>query len=382
MNILLISDNNEFAEKLKEKLVFLRKDDVINIANYGDDFPTSDVILVHDNSVDTLNLIENLRKFQNLCIILITDSYDRRLILSAVDIGIDDFILANAGNFEFVIRIVRSMKQISVKKLAYRNFEMLKQSNIVDEFSGFYRYEYSRMLLNDYKSGTFMALTPCDKTEFSEEKIADAIKSTLRMSDIAFWGDGAIFYVFLVETDYNGAVTVFNKINSIISVKGGFSDILHKNFEKEALNYMSKAKDGEYLFGETEENTLDEWLLDASSGGYKLFRKVFNNKLEKVIAPVFYRLQKSYETKLQDTEIEQQVDMEQCIFSLKNKTNKSSLRIVYPGFAKIMIYVEHEGLDSPENKEIALQLDKITQKELISIVEGFIGEFKEAKCYR
>ncbi len=74
--------------------------------------------------------------------------------------------------------------------------------------------------------------------------------------------------------------------------------------------------------------------------------------------------------------------MEQCIFSLKNKNNKSSLRIVYPGFAKIMIYIEHEGLDSPENKELALQLDKITQKELINIVESFIEEFKETKCYQ
>lgn len=52
------------------------------------------------------------------------------------------------------------------------------------------------------------------------------------------------------------------------------------------------------------------------------------------------------------------------------------LRIVYPGFAKIVIYITHEGLDSPENKEIQLSLTKISQKELITIVEDFIKDFK------
>lgn len=46
------------------------------------------------------------------------------------------------------------------------------------------------------------------------------------------------------------------------------------------------------------------------------------------------------------------------------------------GFAKIVIYITHEGLDSPENKEIQLSLTKISQKELITIVEDFIKDFK------
>ena len=61
---------------------------------------------------------------------------------------------------------------------------------------------------------------------------------------------------------------------------------------------------------------------------------------------------------------------------MKNKKQDSMLRIVYPGFAKIVIYITHEGLDSPENKEIQLSLTKISQKELITIVEDFIKDFK------
>ena len=109
---------------------------------------------------------------------------------------------------------------------------------------------------------------------------------------------------------------------------------------------------------------------------YKIFRQIFNKKMEKVIAPVFFRLQKAWEEKLFDTQIEQFTDNEQCVFHLKNKKQDSILRIVYPGFAKIVIYINHEGLDSPENKEIQLSLTKISQKELITIVEDLIKDFK------
>ena len=91
-------------------------------------------------------------------------------------------------------------------------------------------------------------------------------------------------------------------------------------------------------------------------------------------------MQKSYEDKLKNTEIIQFTTDEQCVFELKNKNIKSSLRIIYPGFAKIIVTIKHEGFDSPENSEISLPLDKITQKELVEIVENFIKEYKETKC--
>jgi hypothetical protein len=213
--------------------------------------------------------------------------------------------------------------------------------------------------------------------------MTEAIKSSIRVGDIVFLGKGANFYLFLPNTDLNGTLVVFNKINELVEIRAGMSDISNKTFEefeKDALNALADAPAGGYVFAQVKESTLDEWLSDAPSGGYKLFRKMFNSKLEKVIAPVFYRLQKSYEEKLLDTQIEQYTNSEQCVFTLKNKNGESSLRIVYPGFAKVMIYIEHEGLDSPENREISLQLDKVTSKELIRIVEDFIEEFKETKC--
>ena len=190
------------------------------------------------------------------------------------------------------------------------------------------------------------------------------------------------------KTDLNQALIVFNKIKDYCSndldICAGLASISNKNFdqmEHDALNALSNAltKNMEYAFAEEKESTLDEWLDDQAlhSKGYKIFRQIFNKKLEKVITPVFYRLQKNYEEKLFDTQIEQYTNEEQCVFRLSNEKQESTLRIIYPGFAKIIVYITHEGLDSPENREVQLALTKITQKELVKIVEDFIKEFKK-----
>ena len=390
MKILLVSDDNSFAQKLDEKLVFLRKNDEVVISDYASAFDFvagCSVVLVHQNSTteQTLSLIKDLRKNKEICLILVANTKVEGLILESADLGVDDFILADAENFEFVLRIVHNIEFSVVKQLSQGYINLLKQVNVVDEYSGLFNYEHCQSIMKAQKDGIFMAISPCDKMKFSLDDIAFAIKFAIRKNDIAFVGRGSNFYLYLKDTDFDGAKIVFDKINSKIKINAGVADISGKTFkvyEKEAQDALIEAQKTEqnFVIQHARENTLDEWLADTNTGNYKLFRKIFNAKLEKVITPVFYRLQKSYEDKLKNTEIVQFTTDEQCVFELKNKNSKSILRIIYPGFAKIVISIKHEGLDSPENSEISLPLDKVTQKELIEIVENFIKEYKETKC--
>lgn len=390
MKILLVSDDNDFAQKLDEKLVFLRKNDEIIISDYAsalDLIGECSVVLVHENSTfeQTLSMIKDLRKKKEISIILVANSNNENLILESADLGVDDFILANAENFEFVLRIVHNIEFSVLKQLSQGYIKLLKQVNVVDDYSGLFNFDNCQQILKEQKNGIFMAISPCDKMKFSLDEVGSAIKFAIRKNDIAFIGRGSNFYLYLKDTDFEGAKNVFDKINTKIKINAGVADILGKtleNFEKEAQDALIEAQKTEQKFvvHQTKENTLDEWLADTKSGNYKLFRKLFNTKLEKVITPVFYRLQKSYEDKLKNTEIIQFTTDEQCVFELKNKNIKSSLRIIYPGFAKIIVTIKHEGFDSPENSEISLPLDKITQKELVEIVENFIKEYKETKC--
>ena len=378
MKILLVSDDNDFAQKLDEKLVFLRKNDEIIISDYAsalDLIGECSVVLVHENSTfeQTLSMIKDLRKKKEISIILVANSNNENLRWESADLGVDDFILANAENFEFVLRIVHNIEFSVLKQLSQGYIKLLKQVNIVDDYSGLFNFDNCQQILKEQKNGIFMAISPCDKMKFSLDEVGFAIKFAIRKNDIAFIGRGSNFYLYLKDTDFEGAKNVFDKINTKIKINAGVADISGKTlekFEKEAQDALIEAQKTEQKFvvHQTKENTLDEWLADTKSGNYKLFRKLFNTKLEKVITPVFYRLQKSYEDKLKNTEIIQFTTDEQCVFELKNKNIKSSLRIIYPGFAKIIVTIKHEGFDSPENSEISLPLDKITQKELVEIV--------------
>ena len=378
MKILLVSDDTDFAQKLDEKLVFLRKNDEIIISDYAsalDLIGECSVVLVHENSTfeQTLSMIKDLRKKKEISIILVANSNNENLRWESADLGVDDFILANAENFEFVLRIVHNIEFSVLKQLSQGYIKLLKQVNIVDDYSGLFNFDNCQQILKEQKNGIFMAISPCDKMKFSLDEVGFAIKFAIRKNDIAFIGRGSNFYLYLKDTDFEGAKNVFDKINTKIKINAGVADISGKTlekFEKEAQDALIEAQKTEQKFvvHQTKENTLDEWLADTKSGNYKLFRKLFNTKLEKVITPVFYRLQKSYEDKLKNTEIIQFTTDEQCVFELKNKNIKSSLRIIYPGFAKIIVTIKHEGFDSPENSEISLPLDKITQKELVEIV--------------
>ena len=396
MNLLLISDDEKSAQQISKKLVFLRKDDTVTISNYNDSIRNiglsgSTVVLVHEHisRQKTVDVIEKLKKL-NLCVILVADAYSEDLILSCIDSGADDFILVSADVFEFVVRIVNNIKHKTIKSKLERNVQILEQSKIIDEFSGFYNYTHSKQVIENYidnnliTSGMFMAVSPADKSDFSLEELANGIKISVRNDDILTKGRGIIFYIFMPDTDFNGALTVLNKVKDNISFKiyAGISDISKKTydeFEKEASKALadSSAVNSEFTFSDNkEDNSFEELYENKNVKDYKLFRNLYNKKLEKVIIPVFYKLQNIYEEKLFETKIEQKTNDNLCSFRIINKKKESELTIIYPGFSKVMVNITHSGLDSPENRNISLPLPKVTQKELTRIIEDFIKEFR------
>ena len=134
------------------------------------------------------------------------------------------------------------------------------------------------------------------------------------------------------------------------------------------------------IYQEKEISETDDWSLEPEKENkqkdFKFFRQLFLNKMEKVITPVFYKLQNAYDGRLEDTQIEQYTNENRCIFNLKNPKQTSRLTITYPGFAKAVIYITHSGLDSPENKEYVLALKDLTELLLTALTEDFIKDFQ------
>lgn len=400
-NILLITDNDDVANEILSKLVLLRDSDSIAVSDYKlarkilENSGVS-IVLVHqkEDTEKTLNFIKSIIS-DNYSIILLVDEYQQDFILSAYDLGIKDYFSVNSDAYEMLIRTVNCFKFQTLKNKNLRDNSLLKILGAVDSETGFYKYKMCKDLLSEFVkdkqfyNGMFLIIAPDEesKNRYSTDKLSKAIKQTIRGNDIATTVTGGKFYLMLPNIDKLGAYTVIEKIQEILgeklTIRAGICKIGDKDFnrlEKEAYAALADAyQSGDIaVFLEEKVKTLDSWLSDDEKDekNYKLFKNAYNNKLEKVIAPVFFRLQKTYEEKLFETKISQYSDELQSVFQLSNPKQESRIKIIYPGFAKIVIYVIHDGLDSPENKEISLNLNEITPKTLSKIIEDFIKEFK------
>ena len=399
-NILLITNENKIIETFPEKLILLRESDELSYCDYNDapDIVFSDkpdIVIIHEHSdkQKTLNLIKYI-KTQTESVLLLIDKYDRDFILSAYDDGIDDYFLVHSDPSEISIRTVNCIKKDSLKKTIKRYADYLKQYEIFDNEDEFISNKSSQQIIDrelqkrNFAKGALMVIAPDEagKVTYSSSKIALAIKKSVRFSDIILHSSGTKMFILIYEGGISGAVTILDKIkqelNGEISIKAGICEITSNKFavlEKHVQCALSESllSGQELVIYSQDNNQQDEnWLEPPKEKNYKLFKNAFNKKLEKVIAPVFYRLQKSWEEKLFNTKVEQYTDENQSIFRLTNPKQTSLLKIVYPGFAKVIVYITHEGLDSPENSEISLALNQINNKEITNIVENFIREFK------
>ncbi len=404
ISVILITNQEDIKQTLQEQLVLLRSSDCFICSDYAsapdvlyDKRP--EIVILHEleDRDKTINLIKYLKEkriFVNTNIILLVNKYDRDFILNAYDEGIDDYFTISSDPSEMLIRTINCIKKSDNFKEVNNLRYYLSSYGIISPQSGFFSAKFlheifeMELVNRKFKNACLLIISPDEegKKHFSDVKMNFAIKNSIRKCDFVAESAGSKYYL-LLDTDISGAVCVFDKIRSLLpenlTVKGGISAVESRKFsdiEKKAMcalnNALLNAQD--YSVYAEEQPVADDWLHcgDNEEKSFKFFKSVYCKKLEKVIAPVFYRLQKTYEDKLYNTKIEQFTDEKQCVFKLSNRNNESVLKIVYPGFSKIVVYIFHSGLDSPENREITLPLTKITSKDISKIVEDFIEEFE------
>lgn len=397
-NILLVTNEESITKDFPNKLILLRETDDLSYCDYEDapdivftDKP--DIVIVHEHKEKdkTLNLIKYI-KTQIDSVLLLINNYDRNFILSAYDEGIDDYFGINSDASEISIRTVNCIKKDNLKKNINRYSNYLKAYELLDSSDNYISSKNSENILNielqtkNYRNGALLLIEPDEegKASYSSDKMKTALNKSIRNTDIIAHSSGIKTFIMISEGGIAGAAKILDKIkkelNNEISIKAGICEITSNKFdiiEKHTQCALSESLSSGQEFtifanNEPEEN----WLEEPKEKNYKLFKNAFNKKLEKVITPVFYRLQKSWEEKLFNTKIEQYTSDSQSVFRLINPKQTSLLKIVYPGFAKVIVYITHEGLNSPENKEISLSLNEINNKEITHIIEEFIREFK------
>ena len=406
-SIILVTNDVKVSEILKPKLVLLREIDNIATTKYSNAIANikacyPDTILLHceDEKQDCLNLIKAIRTdeaIKDTTILLIINDYDREFVLSAYDENISDYLLLNADDAEVLMRTIWCLKKNSLLKTAKKQYNLLEQLNVINQETGFYAskfcdkvFENELAIINqNNEEGMIIAVSPSDesKTTLDPLEFARAIKNSTRNSDVIVHGASNKFYILLPKTPLKGAFCVWDKIKHAVgeeyTINAGVSEF-GKDFvelKKELLNALIEAESTQndlIVVNDDEEPSSSDWLdkMNSSQKNFKLFKQAFSKKLDKVISPVFFQVQKLYEEKLFKTKIEQYSNSTLSSFSLKKSNSESELKITYPGFSKINIDIIHQGLDSPENKRISLDLTELDESRLTKILEDFIQEFK------
>jgi len=406
-SIILITDNDETAKSVLEKLVLLRNNDNITICTYSNiktavkDSLYSVAILVEDEDENsTIKLINTIKQANSdIEILLLINNINPELILRAYDNGIYDYLSIDSNNYDYMIKAVNCFKFRMQKDENSRNQKFLHQIGVIDGKTDLYHQKYLKEVFIDLSSelkikhGTFSIVTLDDscKTKVSTNRLARTLKTNLRNDDIIAIGRGGKFYLVLPNIDLTGTKSVLQKIQDKMGesfkLHAGISKVGIQSFEtleKNSSDGLISAVQNDVL-AVCLENNIDiqnTWLEDdepeQKAKGYKLFKNAFTNKMENVITPIFYRYQKTYETKLTNTEVSQYVNNIECVFCLKNDNAHSELVLRYNGFAKFKVEINHSGLDSPENTKTEVTLNKLTDKYLISLLKQLKDEYKQS----
>ena len=405
-NILLITDYEDIAKSVLEKLVLLRENDQITVCNVKNTRKALlnslySIVILHetDEPEYTIKLISTIKETKSDTeILLLLNNQNPKLVLQAYDKGIFDYFTLDSNEYDILIKTVNCFKMRTIKDISTRNEKFLYQQGIIDSKTNLYHYKYLKDVFHDLsdepkiQNGVFgiITLDGASKTKISLNRLSTAIKSCVRMDDILAVGKAGKYYLIIPNIDINGTKDVINKIQERMgnefNVRAGLSKIGINSFEtldKNASDSLTSAIKDDVITACIEERPEagESWLEDDvnlyKKKDFKLFKTIFKNKLNNTITPMFYRQQKDCEVKLRNTAVSQYTNDIECVFSLKNEHTHSELTIRHNGYAKFKIDITHSGLDSAENTKLEIPLKDLTDKYLLSLLKQLREEYKQ-----
>ena len=407
-NILLISDNIDIANSVKQKLVLLRENDNITVCDFKGikknlENSLYSVVVLHEmeDSASTLKTISQIKAMKpDAELMLMLNDTNEQLVLDAYDKGIYDYFLYDAEAYEMVIKTINCIKMRLQKDIQARNEKFLYQLGVIDTKTNLYQYKYLKEIFIEIsdnlriQNGVFAIITLDDrnKTKISINRLANTIKTSVRGDDIIAIARGGKIYLIMPNIDLSGSKKLIekiqNKMGNDFQVRAGLAKVGIQSFEtldKYAQDGLISAIQNDSIAVCLQDNIecQDGWLNDDEETktnkhkSFKLFKIIYTNKMNSVITPLFYRYQKDFENSLTNTNVSQYSNNVESVFCLKNDSIRSELIIRYDGYAKFNVEIIHSGLDSPENSKFETPLSKMTEKYLSTLLKQLKSEYKQ-----
>lgn len=390
--IILISDDSNFFDYIKPKLE-LRKSDELFMYNF-DSIPN---IIHHiENSlliVNSENAKEKTLDFLNLFnytpIIVFSFNEDDIYRRKCYRAGAFNYLTLLTPDAEFRARIIPALSICTLleKKNQFRN--ILVSNNIINPDNDVY-IDYNQILdkelelINkDMKTAVFVAISPNEKSKFLiQAKIIEAvILNNIRHNDILINYAPNKYFLIMFDTNIQSAQMLWNKIITQLPEKlyAGFCMILNQKRQQlinEALNKLHLAINSDKdIQTSTSVNLYDNV---SNYTNFKLYRKDFEKKVDKIVTPAFYQVQQKYLKEFKGIMLEQQFSNGTGNFTIKDKFQICSFKITTPGFAKINIDITcQKDNNIIDTKRISLEPEELEGGLIEDLLEQFITEYKK-----
>lgn len=399
-SIVLITDNEKTAQKVRKKVLLLRNNDaftVIGLENCFENVKKIKPVLVFyhfedENEEALLNFLQKTAQTEELktcSVVLLFDRFDENVLCNAFEKGLTDFLLTRATETEFTIRTLWCLKKREISFENESKKDILSQLKIIDKNTHVYTENYTYTILKEESKnnwGTFVVVAPDIniRSKISPESLMSAIKRNVRTCDILGFATDFKIYLWFRETGRKNVLTVLEKIKKSLTpdftICAGYIETKNLEFdtaEELANKALSKAllRGNSFIYAQEPQKKPAD--IQENIKNFKAQKETFVRQLDAIISPLFYQAQKINEEKLFETKITQKVSSEKGLFRLENEKGQSSFVVSYPGFTKINIEILHNIKDKDLKAEkLFLDTNNLSEEKLEHLLHSFIKEFQ------
>lgn len=396
-NIVLITENERLAHKIKSKIILLRDCDKVDVIEEENCFEyikkTKPAIIYYhltkfneDEFFTFLQKAKQTEEISSSSIIMLYDSFNEDILCAAFESGISDFIHTKASETEFTIRTIWCLRKQECLKISDKKTDLLSEINIMDEKFGIYTENYTKSIIKDScenQNGCLVLLAPDVnvRNKISLGEIAKTIKKTIRSNDIIGYIADFKILIWLEHTNKKTALKILDKIQKNLTIEYTISaGIIEKTdvvFEK-SFELITKALSKALLKGKSF-IIAEEKQKNINKINDKDIKKI---NIESILSPLFFQYQKINEEKFFETKLFQEVNNKNCIFKLENQNGHSSFVLSNKNNTDINIEILHniKNLEIKADK-ISFQINDFDKDYIEELLNNFIKEFQKYTNY-
>jgi two-component system, cell cycle response regulator len=296
--VLLIDDDHVQGKQIVAKLSETYKvewvDDPVQTLPKAtaDDF---DVILISTllSDADGLRIasqIKSQEELRNVPLLVFVDEDDTRVMLKALEMGINDYMTVPVDRNEMIVRVRTQIRRKKYQEALKSQYQKSMSMAVTDKLTGLYNRHYldthlGNMVKQSLKNGKHLALMIMDMDHFKSvndtyghdvgdmilKQLANLIIQASRSAELAARFGGEEFVILMPETDPQSAYGAANRIREIVETTpfkiNAAGETINKTISIGVASLYPDGDSGEGLL-----KRADEALYEAKHGGRNLVK--------------------------------------------------------------------------------------------------------------